>query len=313
MLYWRNKMYFLLEAMTETTEEPSTGIMQNPEETVKKANELVQHLKDFLPSIISFGINVIIALVIYWVGRIIIKLLLKIIKKFFDRTKLEISVSRFLLSLIKTVLHVILILVVLDTVGIKTTSFIAVLGTAGLAIGLALQGSLSNFAGGVLILLLKPFKVGDYIIEQSGGKEGTVSKIDLFYTTLITVDNKITVIPNGILSNSSLTNVTALDTRRVDFQVGISYDSDISKAKEVMENAARENELVLKDKEIFVFVSDLDSSQVTMGLRVWTNTSDYWTVKFALTEDIKNKLDKNGIEIPFNQLVVHMDKEDKNQ
>lgn len=306
-------MYFLLEAMTETTEEPSTGIMQNPEETVKKANELVQHLKDFLPSIISFGINVIIALVIYWVGRIIIKLLLKIIKKFFDRTKLEISVSRFLLSLIKTVLHVILILVVLDTVGIKTTSFIAVLGTAGLAIGLALQGSLSNFAGGVLILLLKPFKVGDYIIEQSGGKEGTVSKIDLFYTTLITVDNKITVIPNGILSNSSLTNVTALDTRRVDFQVGISYDSDISKAKEVMENAARENELVLKDKEIFVFVSDLDSSQVTMGLRVWTNTSDYWTVKFALTEDIKNKLDKNGIEIPFNQLVVHMDKEDKNQ
>lgn len=313
MLYWRNKMYFLLEAMTETTEEPSTGIMQNPEETVKKANELVQHLKDFLPSIISFGINVIIALVIYWVGRIIIKLLLKICKKFFDRTKLEISVSRFLLSLIKTVLHVILILVVLDTVGIKTTSFIAVLGTAGLAIGLALQGSLSNFAGGVLILLLKPFKVGDYIIEQSGGKEGTVSKIDLFYTTLITVDNKITVIPNGILSNSSLTNVTALDTRRVDFQVGISYDSDISKAKEVMENAARENELVLKDKEIFVFVSDLDSSQVTMGLRVWTNTSDYWTVKFALTEDIKNKLDKNGIEIPFNQLVVHMDKEDKNQ
>lgn len=306
-------MYFLLEAMTETTEEPSTGIMQNPEETVKKANELVQHLKDFLPSIISFGINVIIALVIYWVGRIIIKLLLKIIKKFFDRTKLEISVSRFLLSLIKTVLHVILILVVLDTVGIKTTSFIAVLGTAGLAIGLALQGSLSNFAGGVLILLLKPFKVGDYIIEQSGGKEGTVSKIDLFYTTLITVDNKITVIPNGILSNSSLTNVTALDTRRVDFQVGISYDSDISKAKEVMENAARENELVLKDKEIFVFVSDLDSSQVTMGLRVWANTSDYWTVKFALTEDIKNKLDKNGIEIPFNQLVVHMDKEDKNQ
>lgn len=306
-------MYFLLEAMTETTEEPSTGIMQNPEETVKKANELVQHLKDFLPSIISFGINVIIALVIYWVGRIIIKLLLKIIKKFFDRTKLEISVSRFLLSLIKTVLHVILILVVLDTVGIKTTSFIAVLGTAGLAIGLALQGSLSNFAGGVLILLLKPFKVGDYIIEQSGGKEGTVSKIDLFYTTLITVDNKITVIPNGILSNSSLTNVTALDTRRVDFQVGISYDSDISKAKEVMENAARENELVLKDKEIFVFVSDLDSSQVTMGLRVWTNTSDYWTVKFALIEDIKNKLDKNGIEIPFNQLVVHMDKEDKNQ
>lgn len=306
-------MYFLLEAMTEAAEDASSGIMQNPEETVKKANELVQHLKNFLPSIISFGINVIIALVIYWAGRILINILLKICKKFFDRTKLELSVSRFLLSLIKAVSYVVLVLVVLDTVGIKTTSFIAVLGTAGLAIGLALQGSLSNFAGGVLILLLKPFKAGDYIIEHSGGKEGTVSKIDLFYTTLITIDNKITVIPNGILSNSSITNVTALDTRRVDFQIGISYSSDISKAKEVMEAAAKENELVLKDKEIFVFVSDLDSSQVTMGLRVWANTPDYWTVKFSLTEEIKNSLDKNGIEIPFNQLVVHMDNEDLKQ
>lgn len=306
-------MYFLLEAMTEAAEDASSGIMQNPEETVKKANELVQHLKNFLPSIISFGINVIIALVIYWAGRILINILLKICKKFFDRTKLELSVSRFLLSLIKAVSYVVLVLVVLDTVGIKTTSFIAVLGTAGLAIGLALQGSLSNFAGGVLILLLKPFKAGDYIIEHSGGKEGTVSKIDLFYTTLITIDNKITVIPNGILSNSSITNVTALDTRRVDFQIGISYSSDISKAKEVMEAAAKENELVLKDKEIFAFVSDLDSSQVTMGLRVWVNTPDYWTVKFSLTEEVKNSLDKNGIEIPFNQLVVHMDNEDLKQ
>lgn len=306
-------MCFLLESMAETTEEATAGIMQNPEETVKKANELIQHLKNFLPSIISFGINVAIALVIYWVGSILIKVLLKICKKFFDRTKLELSVSRFLLSLIKALSYVILILVVLDTVGIKTTSFIALLGTAGLAIGLALQGSLSNFAGGVLILLLKPFKVGDYIIEHSGGKEGTVSKIDLFYTTLMTADNKITVIPNGILSNSSLTNVTALDTRRVDFQVGISYNSDISKAKEIIEETARENELVLKQREIFVFVADLDSSQVTMGLRVWTNTSDYWTVKFSLTEDIKNKLDKNGIEIPFNQLVIHMDNEGSNQ
>ena len=306
-------MCFLLESMAETTEEATAGIMQNPEETVKKANELIQHLKNFLPSIISFGINVAIALVIYWVGSILIKVLLKICKKFFNRTKLELSVSRFLLSLIKALSYVILILVVLDTVGIKTTSFIALLGTAGLAIGLALQGSLSNFAGGVLILLLKPFKVGDYIIEHSGGKEGTVSKIDLFYTTLMTADNKITVIPNGILSNSSLTNVTALDTRRVDFQVGISYNSDISKAKEIIEETARENELVLKQREIFVFVADLDSSQVTMGLRVWTNTSDYWTVKFSLTEDIKNKLDKNGIEIPFNQLVIHMDNEGSNQ
>jgi small conductance mechanosensitive channel len=196
----------------------------------------------------------------------------------------------------------------LDTVGIKTTSFVAVLGTASLAVGLSLQGSLSNFAGGVLILMLKPFKVGDYIIDSSDGKEGTVTKIDLFYTTLITPDNKKTVIPNGSLSNTSLTNVTAFETRRVDFEIGISYSADISKAKSIIEETAKANELVLKDKEIFVFVSNLDSSQVTMGIRVWTNTSDYWTVKFELTEAVKKALDENNIEIPFNQLVVHMEK-----
>lgn len=305
-------MNYLLEVTTElttTTEETTTGILQSSEETVEKANQLLQHLKDFVPSMITFGINVLIALLIFWVGKILIKILLKICKRFFDRTKLELSVSRFLLSLIKVAAYVILLIVVLDTVGIKTTSFIAVLGTAGLAVGLALQGSLSNFAGGVLILLLKPFKVGDYIVELGGGIEGTVSKIDLFYTTLITPDNKMTVIPNGTLSNSSLTNVTAFDTRRVDFEIGISYSADITKAKQIIETIAKDNDLVLKNREIFVFVANLDSSQVTLGLRVWSLTSDYWTVKFTLTEEIKNGLEANGIEIPFNQLVVHMEKD----
>lgn len=282
-------------------------MIQDPAKTVEKANEFIQNLKNFIPGLISFGINVIIALIIFAVGKFIIKFILKICKRFFERAKIEISVSKFLLSLISAVCYLILLIIVLDTVGIKTTSFIAVLGTAGLAVGLSIQGSLSNFAGGVLILLLKPFKVGDYILESSSGKEGTVSKIDIFYTTLVTVDNKKIVIPNGNLSNSSLINISAYDTRRLDIFVGISYSSDIKKAKQILEDIAKNNSLVLKDKEIFTFVSELDSSQITMGLRVWTLNSDYWNAKFELNEQIKIEFDNNAIEIPFNQLVVHMD------
>lgn len=297
-------MNFLLEAATNETTDMT---LQNPEETIKKASALVEQLKNLVPSLIKFGINVIIALIIFWIGKVLINIVLKICKRFFERTKMEVSVSKFLNSLIKVGLYIVLISVLLETVGIKTTSFVAVLGTASLAIGLSIQGSLSNFAGGVLILILKPFAVGDYIIESGSGKEGTVYKIDLFYTTLITPDNKKTVIPNGNLSNTSLTNVTAFDTRRVDFEIGISYDSDIKKAKEILEETAKKNDLVIKDKEIFSYVANLEASQITLGLRVWTKTSDYWTVKFDLTETIKNELDANNIEIPFNQLVVHVE------
>lgn len=297
-------MNFLLEAATNETTDMT---LQNPEETIKKASALVEQLKNLVPSLIKFGINVIIALIIFWIGKVLINIVLKICKRFFERTKMEVSVSKFLNSLIKVGLYIVLISVLLETVGIKTTSFVAVLGTASLAIGLSIQGSLSNFAGGVLILILKPFAVGDYIIESGSGKEGTVYKIDLFYTTLITPDNKKTVIPNGNLSNTSLTNVTAFDTRRVDFEIGISYDSDIKKAKEILEEIAKKNDLVIKDKEIFSYVANLEASQITLGLRVWAKTSDYWTVKFDLTEAIKNELDANNIEIPFNQLVVHVE------
>lgn len=298
-------MNFLMEAATQETTDIS---LQNPEETIKKASELIEQIKNLIPSIIKLGINIIIALIIFWVGKLLINMLLKICKRFFERSRIEVSVSKFLTSLIKVGLYLVLICVLLETVGIKTTSFVAVLGTASLAIGLSIQGSLSNFAGGVLILILKPFVVGDYIVESASGKEGTVQKIDLFYTTLITPDNKKTVIPNGNLSNTSLTNVTAFDTRRVDFEIGISYDTDIKKARTIMEEAAEKNDLVIKDKEIFSYVSNLDASQVTLGLRVWAKTSDYWTVKFDLTETIKEQFDKNNIEIPFNQLVVHLEK-----
>lgn len=272
----------------------------------KKANAFVEYFKSHIDDIIGFGIKVLIAILLIIIGKFIIKLILKICDRFFDKAGTEISVRKFMNSLIRVLLYLILIIIVCSQVGIETTSFIAVMGSAGLALGLSLQGSLSNFAGGILILMLKPFVVGDYIIDGGSGKEGTVSRIDLFYTHLVTADNKQVVIPNGVLANSNLTNITAFDKRRVDIFVGISYTSDIKKAKQILESLAANHEKVMKAQEISVFVYSLDESQVTMGLRVWSKTEDYWTVKFDLNEIIKTEFDNNGIEIPFNQLEVHM-------
>ncbi len=266
--------------------------------------ELLTHA--YLQKFIDFGINIITALVILFVGRMVINMAMKLLDKLFTRVNVEISVKRFLDSLIKVVLYVVLLIIVCEKVGIATTSFIAVLSTAGVAVGLALQGSLSNFAGGVLILILKPFKVGDYIVDNGSGKEGVVERIDLFYTVLITGDNKRITIPNGGLSNSAITNASAFDTRRVDFSIGIAYSADIDLAKATMEAIAKADECVLKDKDIFTFIQSLDASQVTVGMRVWVNAGDYWSVYFRINETIKKTFDEKGIEIPFNQLDVHV-------
>ena len=179
---------------------------------------------------------------------------------------------------------------------------VAVLGSAGLTLGLALQGSLSNFAGGVLILLFKPFKVGDYIIQ--GDLEGTVSEIQMIYTNLLTADNRIVVIPNGILANSSLTNVTHQKKRRVDVYVGISYDADIKKAKDVLTELLHAETAMLKEEGMSVFVDALEDSSVRLGCRFWVETGDYWDAKWRLNEQIKEAFDANQIEIPYNQLTV---------
>ncbi len=260
----------------------------------------------YVQMFINFGINVITAIIIFFVGKYIINFAMKLLNKILTKSNVEISVKRFLESLTKALLYVVLVIVVCGKVGIETTSFIAILSTAGVAVGLALQGSLSNFAGGVLILLLKPFRVGDYIVDNGSGKEGVVERIDLFYTILITGDNKRITIPNGGLSNSAITNASAFDTRRVDFAVGISYASDIDLAKATMEAIAKADADVLKDKEIFTFIQSLDASQVTVGMRVWVKSGDYWTTYFRINETIKKTFTEKGIEIPFNQLDVHV-------
>lgn len=275
---------------------------------VKEANKLLDTIEGYIPKAIDFGVNVIIALLIFFVGKIIINWLLKVCNKFLEKAKVEISIRRFLKSLIKVALYVILLIIICDRVGINTASFIAVLGTLGLTVGLALQGSLSNFAGGVLILLLKPFKVGDYIVDNGSGAEGNVDRIDLFYTKIITVDNRAVFIPNGALSNTTITNNTEFNTRRVDFVFGIAYESDIDKAKKIIYDIAKSDEKALLDKDISVFVSSLDASQVAITLRVWCETDYYWDVKARVTEAVKKSFDANGIEIPFNQLQVHIAK-----
>jgi small conductance mechanosensitive channel len=193
----------------------------------------------------------------------------------------------------------------LQKFGLDTTSVAAALASCGVAVGLALQGSLSNFAGGVLILILKPFVVGDYIVEDNKGREGTVKEIQLFYTKLVTPDNKTVIIPNGSLANTSLTNVTAQDKRRLDFTVGISYDADMKKAKQLMEQLLHADESMLKEEGIQVFVDNLGDSAVVIGARGWVKKEDYWTAKWRITEQIKESFDANDIEIPYQQIVVH--------
>lgn len=273
---------------------------------IKEANKLLDTIEGYIPKVIDFGINVVIALLLFFVGKIIINWLLKVCNKFFEKAKMEISIRRFLKSLIRVALYVILLIIICDRVGIDTASFIAVLGTLGLTVGLALQGSLSNFAGGVLILLLKPFKVGDYIVDSGSGAEGKVDRIDLFYTKIITGDNRAVFVPNGTLSNTTITNNTEFGTRRVDFVFGIAYESDIDKAKAIIYDIAKSDEKALLNQDISVFVSSLDASQVSITLRVWCETDYYWDVKARVTEAVKKSFDANGIEIPFDQLQVHI-------
>lgn len=263
-------------------------------------------LKGFGEKAINFGIDVLIALVILFIGKKIIKLVSKLIRKLFDKINLDTGVEKFLMSLINIALYAILVVMIAKQIGFDTASLITVIGSAGLAIGLALQGSLSNFAGGVLILVLKPFRIGDYIVDGGTGLEGVVEDIDIFYTKLATPDNKSICIPNGSLSNSGITNVSAKGKRRIDFTVGIGYTSDIKLAKQLITDIMAGREKVLKEEGLTVFVDTLGDSAINIGFRCWVNGADYWTEKWEILEEVKLTFDAKGIEIPFNQIDVHM-------
>lgn len=278
------------------------------EEFVQNPGVVKTYLDKYTPAVIGFLVQIIVAIIVLLVGIKIIKSVVKVIKKGFDRSHIDDGVGTFLTSLIKYALYFILVMAILSSFGIATGSIVAVLGSAGLTIGMALQGSLSNFAGGVLILLLKPFVLGDYIIDDTTGEEGTVSNISIFYTKLKTIDNKVVLIPNGKLSDSCITNVSMMEKRRIDIYVTVSYSADLQKTKNVLNNVAISQVLRLEGEPIDIFVSELKDSAVEMGIRVWAKNEDYWTLKWKMTEDIKNALDANHIEIPFPQLDVNLKK-----
>lgn len=255
---------------------------------------------------LHLGARVLLSAIVFIIGMQLIRIIRKIIKKSMIKGNADTGVIHFIDSFLKVSLYAILAVTIASGFGLDAASILALLGSAGVAIGLAIQGSLSNFVGGVLILMLKPFKIGDYIKEDTNGNEGTVTSIELFYTKLATVDNKIIVLPNGTLANSSLTNVTACDSRRLDITVGISYDSDIRLAKEALQNVLDADEAVLKDKEHFVYVSELADSSVNIGIRCWFTMDDFWQGKWRVTENVKYALDNAGIIIPYPQMDVHL-------
>ena len=270
----------------------------------------LEKLLENLPEmIIDFGLKVLLAVLILIFGLQFIKIFRKIIKKSLNKANADVGVTQFIDSFVKIGLYVVLIMIIATGFGVNVTSVIAVLGSAGVAVGLALQGSLSNLAGGVLILILKPFKVGDYIIEDANKNEGTVTEIQIFYTKLTTGDNRVIILPNGSLANTSLTNVTQAPYRRLELIVGISYESDLKKAKQLLSQMLDEDDKVIQEKDKNVYVDMLDQSSVNLGIRCWFLKEDYWEGKWRLTEQIKLIFDENNISIPYPQMQLHFEKE----
>ena len=250
--------------------------------------------------------SVILALLCLWIGLKLAKWIMKLIRRSFDKSKLDPTVSSFLSSIIYIVLYVLIFITVVSIMGIQVTSFVTLLGTAGVTVGLALQGSLANFAGGVLILILKPFVIGDYIREDTHNNEGTVISIDIFYTRLQTYDGKMIVIPNGTLSNTSLTNLTKQEKRRLEFRIPVEYDVDLRLAKSVLEQVITKESMVLADEPKNIVLDAFEDSSMTILVHIWVKTEDYWPAKWKLMEGFKAALDEAGIVIPYNQLDIHM-------
>ncbi len=264
------------------------------------------YLQQLPDKALRFGMRVLLALIFFLIGVQIIRLVRKIVRRSLKRGNADVGVVQFLDSFIKAVMYVLLLFMIASGFGLDATSVVALLGSAGVAIGLAVQGSLSNFAGGVLILLLKPFRVDDYIKIDNDGHEGTVKEIQLFYTKLATPDNHVVIIPNGSLANTSILNMSTLGERRMDITVGISYDADIRTAREVILKVLEADEAVIKEKDHLVFVQELADSGVNLNVRCWASNEQYWECKWRITEQIKYALDDAGISIPYPQMDVHI-------
>lgn len=280
--------------------------LEQLELTQVEPNQLWEFFKKSMPFLIQFGIQLIIAIAIFFLGVKAIQVLSKILSRFLEKTNVDIGATHFIGSIAKALLYLILILMIGGRFGLQATSVVALLGSVGLAIGLALQGSLSNFAAGIIILLMKPFKVGDYIIENNQKNEGKVVSIDVVYTKLVTIDNKLVVIPNAMLVSNTVTNASSQEKRRLDIKVGISYQSSIKEAKEVISEIIDHDSSCLSEEEIVVYVDQLADSAVILGCRFWVKTEDFLTAKWRIMEEIKEKFDEHNIQIPYSQLDIRI-------
>ena len=274
----------LIRAFTETPETPTI----DPSDLTPGA--LQQLLQSITPSLTKLVFNIVISIIIFFIGKKLIGFLLKLLDKFLAKTSIDVGVAKFLSSAARTCMYAILIFMIVGQLGVNTASIVTVMGAAGLAISMSLQGSLANVAGGILILLMKPFRVGDYVMTSFG--DGTVQAIGLVYTTITTVDNRVLTIPNGTLANSAVTDASMMPERRLDISVGISYDSDIRKAKEIMEEVYRSCPAVIVDKGINVHVSSLGDSAVVIEAFGWVPGSEYLSSKWYVTEEIKLRFDE---------------------
>ncbi len=289
----------------------------NIEDVAEQVEQSADFLKDNLDKLLSWAAekagSLLMAVVFLVVGFKLVKLIMKLTKKSFERHNVDASVASFLISLLHILLNILVCITAATMLGFQMASFITLLGTAGLAVGMALQGSLSNLAGGVLILLLKPFSIGDYIIEKGTGQEGTVTSIDIFYTRLTTVDNRMVVVPNGALSATSIINVTANPTRRLDLTIDVEYDSDMELVKGCLEQTVRSDARVLTTEPVDIFIDRFNESAICMGLHFWVRGEDYWQVKWDMHRKLMECLNQNGIQIPFNHLDVHIEDNKKGE
>ena len=278
---------------------------ETAQELTDHVSQFQKYLDEHTPELISFGIKVVLSIVVLYIGSRLIRWVLGLVRRSLGRTGMDKGAVQFLCSFLKALLYILLIFGIGMNFGIKESSVAALLGTAGVTIGLALQGGLSNLAGGVMLLIFKPFQVGDYIIvDKANGWEGTVYKIEICYTTLLSVDYRHIVIPNGTLSGNTVVNLTARDMRKLELKIGISYDSDMHKAKQILEQIIKDDKGTREDQGMLVYVDELAESAVILGLRVWVPTEDYWTVRWRLNETIKDEFDRQGIRIPYRQLDV---------
>jgi len=247
--------------------------------------------------LIKYGPDVINTLLILLIGLFFINILVKVSKKIMTKSNIELTLQKFLSDLLSWILKALLIITVISKLGVPTTSFVAIIGAAGLAVGLALQGSLANFAGGALIMIFKPFKIGDFISAQ--GESGTVKSIEIFTTKLNTVDNKEIIIPNGALSNSNIVNFSTEEKRRVDLKFGVTYDADIKETKNVFASIVNNHPLILKDPAPVILLTELGDSSINFAVRSWVKSGDYWKVYTEVLEQTKEALDKANIDIPY--------------